>query len=192
MRRPLATAIMLLVAMILLRPLLEARMTAQMLLQIPLLIGVGMLVGRTLPPRWSARLAPWNHRGVSGLVLATLAVMFWMLPRWLDAAASEPVVDAAKFLSLPLLAGIPLAISWPCAGFVVRGVFLLELIASCFRFGWLYLISPLRLCNNYALEDQQRLGVSLLVLGALLFAWIAYKLLWGSFDTHRLSPGVAE
>lgn len=189
MRRPLAAAVALLLALLVLRPLLEARMTAQMLLQIPLLIGVGMLLARTLPGAWRARLAPWNHGGVSGLVLASLAVIFWMPPRWLDAAAGDPVIDAAKHLSLPLLAGVPLALSWPAAGFVVRGVLLLELIASCFRLGWLYLISPLRLCNNYALADQQLLGTCLLVLGVLLLAWIAYRLLWGRFDGEQFSPG---
>jgi hypothetical protein len=192
MRTRLAGGVVLLLAIFALRPVLDARMTLQMLLQIPLLIAVGGLLGRSLSPRWRARIAPWNKSGVSGLVLASLALMYWMLPRALDAAATGWLMDTAKHLSLALLAGVPLALSWPGAGFVVRGVFLLELVASCFRLGWLYLISPVRLCNNYGLDDQQRLGQYLLVLGAALFIWIAYKLLWGSVETGGVSRRIRE
>jgi hypothetical protein len=68
-------------------------------------------------------------------------------------------------------------------GFVVRGVFLVEFVASFFRLGWLYLISPIRLCNNYALDDQQRLGGYMLAIGGGLLVWLAWKLLWGRFES---------
>jgi hypothetical protein len=76
-----------------------------------------------------------------------------------------------------------LALSWPRMGFVVRGVFIVECIATLFRLGWLYLISPERLCNLYLLEDQQRLGQWLLLIGAALFLVITWKLVWGRFDS---------
>lgn len=168
-----------------LRHALEASMTAQMLVQLPLLAGVGYVVGRAVPVRMAASLAEWNHRGVTGFVLASLASAYWMLPRLLDASVSEPGIAAAKFVSVPLLVGLPLALSWPRSSFVVRGVLMLESIASLFRLGWLYLISPVRLCNNYLLDDQQRLGQMLIAIGALLFLWIAARLLWGRFDPTR-------
>ncbi|MBU6470291.1 MAG: hypothetical protein KGL00_01415 [Gammaproteobacteria bacterium] len=85
------------------------------------------------PP--SLDLAQYCGRTAScGLLFATFVTAFWMLPRVLDAAASEP-----------LLTGLPMGLSWPRMNFVVRGVFLMELIAVFFRFGWLYLISPVRL-----------------------------------------------
>jgi len=96
-------------------------MTAQMLVQLPLLAGVGYLVGLLLPVRVAASLAKWNHSGVTGFVLASLASAYWMLPRLLDASVTEPAIAAAKFLSLPLLVGLPLAQSLPRSGFVVRG-----------------------------------------------------------------------
>jgi hypothetical protein len=65
--------------------------------------------------------------------------------------------------------------------FIVRGVFLLECVATFFRLGWLYLIWPERLCNLYLLDDQQRLGQFLLLIGAALFLGIAWKLVWGRF-----------
>jgi hypothetical protein len=165
------------------RQLLEGSMTLQMLVQIPLLIGVGYLLPTALPSRIGAGIARWNHRGITGLVLASLAGMFWMLPRSLDAAVSDTWAGFAKFTSVPLLIGLPLGLSWPRMGFVVRGVFLLELIATFFRLGWLYLVSPVRLCNNYLLDDQQRSGEYMLVIGGLILAGVLAKLLWGRFDT---------
>lgn len=174
-----------------LRHLLEASMTAQMLVQIPLLVVVGLLLSQGVPARLNAALAGWDHRGISGLVLATLATAVWMLPRSLDAAITEPSIAVAKHLSIPLLIGLPFALSWPRMGFIVRGVFLLELIATFFRMGWLYLIWPDRLCNNYLLGDQQRLGRYMVLIGAMLLLWVAGKLLWGSMDTFARTRPVA-
>lgn len=162
---------------------LEGSMTAQMLIQIPLLIAVGLFIALALPARASAAIADWNYGGISGLVLATLTGAFWMLPRALDAAVVDPLVATAKYLSAPLLIGLPLALSWPRMGFIVRGVFLLECIATFFRLGWLYKVSPERLCTLYLLDDQQRLGQYLLLIGAALFLGVAWKLVFGRFDS---------
>ena len=184
-----AAALLLALALPPVRHALEASMTAQMLVQLPLLAAAGYLLGRAMPVRVGASVAGWNYRGITGMVLASLASAYWMLPRLLDASVTEPAITAAKFLSVPLLVGVPLAQSWPRSSFVVRGVFVLELLATLFRLGWLYLISPLRLCNNYLLDDQQRLGQLLIIAGAALFLWIAWKLLWGRFD---LTPYAAD
>lgn len=162
---------------------LEGSMTAQMLVQIPLLIGVGWLLPAALPPWLGEGIARWNQHGISSVVLASLAGMFWMLPRSLDAAVGEPWMAVAKFASVPLLIGLPLGLGWPRMGFVVRGVFLLELIATFFRLGWLYLVSPVRLCNNYLLDDQQRAGQYMLVIGSVILAGVMAKLLWGRFNS---------
>ena len=180
------TAAAVLFAALLLPPVrawLEASMTLQMLVQIPLLIGVGYVLAGALPERLDASIARWNHHGITSLVLASLAGMLWMLPRSLDAAVSEPWMALAKFTSVPLLIGLPLGLGWPRMGFVVRGVFLLELIATFFRLGWLYLVSPLRLCNNYLLDDQQRAGQYMLVIGGVILACVMAKLLWGRFNS---------
>ena len=164
-----------------LRQVLESSMTMQMLVQLPLLFGIGALFSQAVPSWMRMRLTPWNQFGITGLVLANIAIAVWMLPRALDASVTEPLVTTAKYLSLPLLAGLPFALSWPLMNFIVRGVFLLELIATFFRLGWLYLISPERLCNLYLLDDQQRLGLYMLVIGTVLLLGVAGKLLWGNF-----------
>lgn len=160
------------------RHVLEATMTLQMLAQIPLLAAAGWwLVPPTL--QRASALDAWNRSGISGLVLASLTAMAWMLPRMMDASLENGWIETAKFISVPLLLGVPLAVSWPRAGFVVRGVFLAEVIATAFRLGWLYRISPIRLCSNYLLGDQQLLGNLLLTAGAALCLVVAWQLLWG-------------
>lgn len=169
------------------RRAMQSSMTAQMLLDIPLLAACGWLLAAAVPRPVCRVLHSWNRGGVSGLLLASSTAALWMLPRALDAAVNDPWAEAAKLLSVPLLIGLPLGLSWPRMGFVVRGVLLAELIASCFRLGWLYQISPVRLCNSFLLDDQQRLGTGLLIAGSFAFLYLAGKLLWGKFT----STGIA-
>ncbi|MBW7930620.1 MAG: hypothetical protein H3C57_04850 [Gammaproteobacteria bacterium] len=161
------------------RGFLEASMSLQMLVQMPLLGLAGYLLARHLPERVRRVLASWDRGGVSGLLLAAVVSLPWMLPRLMDAALAAPWVELAKFTSLPLLIGLPLALSWPRAGLVVRGVFLMEMVATAFRVGWLYLVAPQQLCVNYLVDDQQRLGTALLVLGVLATLVLACQLMWG-------------
>lgn len=82
----------------------------------------------------------------------------------------------------------------PC-GLRGAGVVLLELTATLFRLGWLYLISPVRLCSNYLLDDQQRLGASLLAIGFATVVVLVWKLIWGQVDTRgadRAQPWIGS
>lgn len=161
------------------RHVLEATMTLQMLVQIPLLAVAGRWLAPLLMRRVVDVLSGWNRSGITGIVLVSLTGVLWMLPRMLDAALENPWVALAKFASVPLLIGVPLAISWPRAGFVVRGVWLVEIVAMTFRLGWLYLVSPVRLCSNYLLSDQQQLGKIMLAVGVAICLLLAWKLMWG-------------
>lgn len=167
------------------RHALEASMTLQMLVQIPLLALAGWWVAASLPRRWIEASGAWNRSGISGMLLASFAAAVWMLPRMLDAALETPWVTLAKFVSVPLLIGVPLAVSWPRAGFVVRGAWLVEVVATAFRLGWMYLVSPVRLCSNYLLDDQQRLGQWMLAIGVLATLVLAWKLMGGRIDVDR-------
>lgn len=167
------------------RHALEATMALQMLVQIPLLALAGWWLASLLTDRLVGALSAWNRSGISGFVLASLAAIVWMLPRALDAALDAPLIEIAKFVSVPLLIGVPLAISWPRAGFVVRGVFLVEGVAMAFRLGWLYMVSPVRLCSNYLLGDQQQTGKIMLAIGVAICLLLAWKLMWGHVGIER-------
>lgn len=170
-----------------LRQALESAMSLHMLVQIPLLALAGgwmLPLLAHLPQRLREAAASCNGSGISGLLLASFAAMAWMLPRAMDAAIESPAVEALKFGSVPLLIGATLAASWPRAGFVVRGVFLVEAIATAFRVGWLYEVAPQRLCTNYLLGDQQWLGKLLFAIGTAASLWLVGRLIWGRIEVE--------
>ena len=180
--RPALTASALLLMLLALPPVsasLQARMPLQLLLQLPLLAACGYLLRAAIPAKGQRVLAACNPAGINGLIVATCVLAFWMLPRVMDASVAHGSWTAAKIVTVPLLAGLPLALSWPRMNFVVRGVVCLELIATCLRLGLLYLASPVRLCNSYGMDEQQLTGTCLLALGAALLFWIALQLMFG-------------
>lgn len=143
--------------------LMEARLVTHLLVQFPLLAGGGALFGTALgcgrPVRWTAPPA---------LLAGVIALAFWLLPRWIDAALGDPWVNAAQGACLVTLAGLPLGWGWAQAGFVLRGFALANAASMLAVMGWLQLAVPVRLCNNYLLSDQRDLGLGLLALAGLL------------------------
>lgn len=157
-----------------LRNLLEADMLLHMLVQFPLLIAAGALIGAALPGGIRQRLEAWNRHGISGLVLAACVSAFWMIPRALDEALIQPWLEVSKFASLSLGVGCALALSWRAAGFVIQGFFLGNLLPMMTVAGWLYLESPVRLCNAYLTSQQENTGTALIWASILVaVAWLA-------------------
>lgn len=188
-RPPAAAAVLL--ALLALPPvtaILQGRMPLQVLVQLPLLVACGYLLRGTLPAKDRRALAAGDPAGINGLIVATFVLAFWMLPRAMDASVVHGSWIAAKLVTLPLLAGLPLGLSWPRMSFVVRGIACLELIATCLRLGLLYLASPVRLCNNYGLDEQQLTGHCLLAVGAVLLAWVALQLFAGHVRVRQDEP----
>ena len=154
-------------------------MATHMLVQLPLLAWCGWWLAQAVPLRVSRALAPWNRSGITGLLLASITGLFWMLPLALDRAIESPWFELGKFLCVPLLIGAAVALSWPRAGFVVRGLVLAETIATAFRIGWLYLAAETPLCANYLLGEQQIVGKLLLAVGAVILLGLVWKLVLG-------------
>ena len=152
------------------RDVLERVMVAHMLVQIPLLAIAGALGVAALPPRLEARIAEWNRRGVSGALLAVIASSWWMVPRALDWALASPVMEAAKFLTLPLLVGAPLALSWRNLGTIGRGFVLANVLPMWAVVGWAYIAAPVRVCNYYLVDQQVVAGVGLVIGSVVLGA----------------------
>ena len=181
---------------------LEAAMVGHMLVQLPLLALGGWWCVRALPEPWRARLQAYNGHGLPGILLVLFGVAFWMLPRSLDAALSAPVVEAAKFVTLPMLVGAPLALSWPRLHPVAKGFVFANALSMLGVLGWLYRESPVRLCNFYLIDQQTLAGNGLLILaGALLASWIVRVLVgplprftcrvrWASRPHRRFPPSL--
>ncbi len=154
-----------------LRPLriaLEGDMAVHMTVQVPLLIGLGLLLAvsiRGQEPHWLAE-ADWL--GIPGIILVIFGTSFWMLPRALDSAVADPWFDAIKFLSLPLLVGLPLGLSWRRMPPLGRAFIWANFIPKLGAIGGLYLAAPTRLCAYYRLDQQATAGWTLIVIAVAL------------------------
>ena len=150
------------------RALLEREMLTHMLVQIPLLAIAGGLVAVSLPARATDRVAAWNRGGVTGVIVALIASSWWMVPRALDLALASPAMEAFKFVSLPLLVGAPVALSWRALGMIGRGFVIANVLPMWATVGWIYLAAPVRVCNYYLMDQQVVAGTGLLIASVLL------------------------
>ena len=167
-RGHIAAALML--AALVLRAPLEALPLTHVLVQLPMLA----LAGAVLAPAVPLERGDWNRGGWACLIVAGSGIAVWMLPRSIDAALSDPFWEVAKFVSLPLLIGLPLRLGWARAHPLLRGVLKAQTLSMLGVLAFLYTHAPVRLCNAYLVEDQQRLGLGFLALAlALAVAWVA-------------------
>jgi hypothetical protein len=151
---------------------LEGSMAGHMLVQIPLLALGGGLVARAAAGGRGAAFTGFNADGIPGLLVAAFAAAVWMLPRMLDAALRTPLVEAAKFITVPLLVGAPVALSWPLLPLVARGFVWANLTSHAAVLGWLYTVAPDRLCTRYLYDQQAAVGAALSVIAVgLLVGW---------------------
>ncbi|MBI4194409.1 MAG: hypothetical protein HY526_04955 [Betaproteobacteria bacterium] len=168
------------------RAWLESSMAPHMLVQLPLLAGVGYWIGVAwlqsrrggVAARALAGVQSFNAGGTTGILAASFVMVLCMLPRLLDLARLDPSADAIKFVSVPL-AGLAVALSWPRLPAIARAVVHLEVIATLLRFGWGYLAADERLCLVYLVDDQQRTGELLLWLGAAYAVAAAWRPMFG-------------
>jgi len=183
----------LLVAMLALAPLrawLEASMRAHMLVQMPLLALAGFVAAAALPPCWRNAL----HRQAGGSVPLALAAMlassYWMIPSALDAALVDPWVETAKFVSLPLLVGAPLALAWERLGSIGRGFVWTNFFSMLAVLGWLYVAAPVRVCNSYLVGEQALAGWSMVYIAIALFlGWLSSLFVGGDAAPDDTAQG---
>lgn len=169
---------------------LESSMASHMLVQLPLLAGIGYAWGRAWmraqgkPARARACVQSFNAGGVTGILAASFVMVLWMLPRLLDLARFDVFIDAIKFIAVPA-AGLAVALSWPRVPVIARAVVHIEVIATLFRFGWGYLAAEERLCLGYLASDQQSTGEILLLLGTAYAIALAWRPMFGGAARAR-------
>jgi hypothetical protein len=72
------------------------------------------------------------------------------------------------------LCGIALRLSWRSAGIIVQGFFLGNVLPMMAIAGSLYVDTPIRLCNQYRLNEQLRVGQSVMwFAGSVGALWLA-------------------
>lgn len=161
---------------------LEASPLTHVLVQLPALA----LAGALTAPLLTFGRGDWNRGGWACLLAAGFGIVFWMLPRGIDATQADMRWEAAKFVALPLLVGLPLAAGYARAHPLTRAVIKAQTVSMLAVMAFLYTHAPMRLCNAYLAEDQYRLGIGFLTLSFTLAAvWIAPLL----FPTRSQASG---
>lgn len=151
---------------------LEWSMTTHVAVQLAGLALAGWLLGAALRRMLVRPMQHIDANGLCGLAVSLFAALFWMLPRTLDDALGDLRFEIAKLVSVPLLVGFPIALSWPRLHPIFRGVLKATLISKLVVLGWLYTAAPTRFCLSYFQSDQALLGELFLCLaGALALAW---------------------
>ena len=171
---------------------MEATMTGHMLLQIPLLAVIGVVLCFLLPERLQELLLATAGGAVPCLLLASFASGYWMLPRALDGALTNPMNEAAKFFSLPLLVGLPLGLAWKRLEIIGRSLVWTNGISMLGVLGWLYITAPVRVCNNYLVEQQEIAGWWMVKLALVLFACWLCSFFVGGDPAANDPPGASS
>ena len=182
---PILLGTALLLVIILSRTWLQSTMYLHMLLQLPLLLTVGILLGWHQP--WLRSI--WrplrycDEHYLSSCLYLLITSAYWMIPNALEHAVTNSTYNTFKFITL-ILAGMLLPGMLRHANHILH-IFLVGNLTAMTAFaGLLYQDATQRLCNSYLLDDQIVTGT-----GLLGYA-IALPLLWGILvwrDNHSPS-----
>lgn len=154
------------------RTALESDMALHMAVQVPLLIALGVLLAASVRRHEPCWLADADWLGIPGITAVVIGTSFWMLPRALDKAVADPAFDFIKFLTLPVLVGLPLGLSWRRMPALGRAFIWANFIPKLAAVGGLYLAAPTRLCAYYRLDQQELAGWTLIAIAiALGMTW---------------------
>ena len=157
--------------------LMESVMVVHMHMQMPMLVIAGFLVAPALQRVLPRLFSRWNANGVPGNLLFSIIIMYWMLPRTMDEALTAQSMEMFKFISLPLLAGIPLRDSWGKLSSTWRTATIGGFTLLFYGAGAVYLGAAEQLCNNYLLLDQITLGWAFLLTAVAMTVYLLYATL---------------
>lgn len=154
--------------------LMESVMIIHMHMQMPMLVVAGFFMARFFQIRFPHFFEKWNSNGVPGIILFIIIIVYWMLPRTMDEALNLQSVEFFKFFSLPFLAGVPLRDSWNKLGATRKNVIIISFMFIFIGMGWLYIFSPVQLCNNYLLIEQITLGWGFMTTAICMGIYLVY------------------
>lgn len=151
---------------------LESIMVTHMLVQIPLLIYSGWLMARFFQQKFPRFFEKFNSNGIPGIIMFIIITTYWMIPRVMDETLTLHSVEIFKFISLPFLAGVTLHDSWMKLGTFGKSFIILNYIPMFAFMAWLYIDSPIQICNNYLEFEQKQLGWGFLAIMAAMLLYI--------------------
>ncbi|WP_280770307.1 hypothetical protein [Salipaludibacillus daqingensis] len=155
--------------------LLESIMIVHMHMQMPLLVIAGFLMAIFFQNKFPQFFENWNHNGIPGILLFSIIMIYWMIPRAMDDALTFQTVELFKYISLPFLAGVPLRDSWQKISSKMKNAVIMIFTMIFFAMGWLYIKWPEQLCNNYLIIEQVTLGWGFLTMGVCMTIYLVYN-----------------
>lgn len=155
--------------------LMESIMIIHMHMQMPMLVIAGFFMGQFFQQRFPALFLKYNQEGIPGILLFTIIMGYWMLPRTMDEALTVSSVELFKFISLPFLSGVPLRDSWKKLSKKWKDNMILFFTVIFFGLGWLYIQANDQLCNNYLVVDQIILGWGFITMAMCMVIYLIYK-----------------
>ncbi|MFE8697258.1 hypothetical protein ACFYKT_13010 [Cytobacillus sp. FJAT-53684] len=158
---------------------MESIMLLHMLVQLPLLILAGCLIGKPVINKFHTFFTHWNTNGIPGIIIFVFITMYWMLPRAIDEAVTIDLVELFKFIGLPIV-GLCLRDSWKKLQTLGKSFIFLNYLSMFGLMAWLYIDSPIQICNNYLETQQKVLGWGFLV----ITIWMILYLLQAVFTDH--------
>ncbi|KEF37276.1 hypothetical protein M670_03523 [Schinkia azotoformans MEV2011] len=170
----LGTGLFILLALPPVKQLMESHMVGQMIIQLPLLVLAGFFIGEAIKTKITVDQNSSKLNGVAGILLAVFTISYWMLPRAMDASINDGLFGILKYSTLPLLAGIPISLCWKKLHPLWKNFIWANNISMFAVMGWLFIISPVRLCNNYLLGQQILLGQIFLLVTALIIIYFIF------------------
>ncbi|PYZ92291.1 hypothetical protein CR194_15755 [Salipaludibacillus keqinensis] len=157
--------------------LLESIMIVHMHMQMPLLVIAGFLMAYYFQKKYPAFFEKWNQRGYPGILLFSIIMIYWMLPRAMDDALTSQTVEIFKYISLPFLAGVPLRDSWAKLTSFLKNIVIISFTIMFIMMGLLYIAWPEQLCNNYLMIEQITLGWGFITMAACMVIYLVYNVL---------------
>lgn len=153
-----------------LRAIIIEDMLWHMNIQIPLLIGVGV-IGKIPASVLFKTLSRFNIYGLNSFIVSQVILAFWMLPISIDRAIIHWEYDLLKIISL-IVCGWLIQLSFKKTTVVIEVFFVGYFLAMMLWVGLYYIQSDARLCNVYSQDSQQYAG------GGLMFFAIVLSLVW--------------
>jgi amino acid transporter len=154
--------------------LMESIMIIHMHMQMPMLVIAGFFMARLFQEKFPSFFEKYNQNGIPGILLFTIIMLYWMLPRTMDEALTVQSVEVFKFISLPFLAGVPLRDSWKKLSKVGRNNLITIFTVVFIGMGWLYVQTNEQLCNNYLVIDQLILGWGFITMAICMVIYLIY------------------
>lgn len=155
---------------------LDASMARLIVLQMPVWFFLGWwgasMISRAARPE--TVLERCDGLGLGGLAFAWLTVLFWMIPRSVDAVGSSAVVDQVFHASM-LLAGATAKLSAPRMPVIVKVAIGIYGSSMAIALGFFYSSYSALLCGAFSIQQQRELGrwllwISPVVTVAVLFS----------------------